>query len=70
MDAELVRMEDLTSAFLEYAGLEQKGMMLNIEKVLWPELLRSLIKHCQPLADKRSLDLSLVVSQADTERAI
>ncbi len=68
MDAELVRMEDLTSAFLEYAGLERKGMMLNIEKVSWPELIRSLINHCQPLADKKSLDLSLVFSQAEVEK--
>ena len=32
MDTEISRMENMTSAFLNYASLERKGIDLNLEK--------------------------------------
>ena len=47
MEAELTRMEDMTSAFLSYASMERQGINLRLEKV---ELNRFVGNLCQSLS--------------------
>ncbi len=62
MDHELTRMEDMTSAFLDYASMERQALHLKKQSVVLEELLQSVISDCQPLTqDDITLDLVSLV---------
>ena len=58
MEAELTRMEDMTTAFLEYAGMERKGFNLNLESVNLNEFIQTITNDFQSLANQYNLQLS------------
>jgi len=64
METELTRMEDMTSAFLEYAGMERKSFNLKKEKVEINSFLQNVIDALQPLAQQ--YNISLVYQQPVT----
>lgn len=58
MDSELTRMEDMTTAFLEYAGMERKGFNLKIEKVDVNKFIKSFTDDFQSFAEQYNINLS------------
>ncbi|WDE05985.1 two-component sensor histidine kinase [Thalassomonas viridans] len=65
MDNELTRMEDMTAAFLEFAGMERHGMHLKITPVEVNALLNSIIEDSQSLAEQHNIRLSARLPQQD-----
>lgn len=59
MDHELTRMEDMTSAFLDYASMERQALHLKKQKTNIHQLLDAMIVDCQPLAEKQRVHVSL-----------
>ena len=57
MDNELTRMEDMTAAFLEFAGLERHGLHLKITSVKVNTLLDSITEDSQSLAEQHNIKL-------------
>lgn len=57
MDTELTRMEDMTSAFLAYAGMERQGFHLKREIIDINDLLETINKDFQPLAEQHKVKL-------------
>jgi len=62
MDTELTRMEDMTSAFLAYAGMERQGFHLKREMIDINDLLATINKDFQPLAEQHQVKLSYQAS--------
>lgn len=58
MDAELTRMEDMTSVFLEYAGMERKGFNLKKETINVNDFLQNISIELQPLAHQYNIKLN------------
>lgn len=58
MDAELTRMEDMTSVFLEYAGMERKGFNLKKEVIDINNFLQNMSVELQPLAHQYNIALN------------
>ena len=58
MDNELTRMEDMTSAFLEYAGLERHGLHLKITTVEVNGILASIIEDSKSLAEQHNITIN------------
>jgi signal transduction histidine kinase len=67
MEAELTRMEDMTTAFLEYAGMERKGFNLNLEAVNLNEFIQTLTHDFQSLANQYNLQLSCQLLETNTD---
>jgi len=67
MEAELTRMEDMTTAFLEYAGMERKGFNLNLESVNLNEFIQTITNDFQSLAKQYNLQLSCQLLDKDTD---
>ncbi|TPH12253.1 ATP-binding protein [Litorilituus lipolyticus] len=59
MEHELTRMEDMTSAFLDYASMERQALHLKQSKVSVIELLSSVKNDCLPLAKKQNVTVHL-----------
>ena len=70
MDSEITRMEQMTSAFLEYAGLERQVGSLKLQQV---ELNQWLVLVCDELsqfAEKQDVALQLIPSQHNISCAL
>ncbi|WP_281560753.1 ATP-binding protein [Thalassomonas sp. RHCl1] len=65
MDNELTRMEDMTAAFLEFAGLERHGLHLKITSVKVKALLNALIEDSQSLAEQHNIKLTAQLPEQD-----
>jgi len=59
MDAEISRMEEMTSAFLEYAALERKGLHISKIEVDFGELLSKLVNDFSSLAEQYNVRVQL-----------
>lgn len=57
MESELTRMEDMTSAFLEYAGMERKSFNLKKELVDVNDFLKNISEELQLLAQQHNIEL-------------
>lgn len=66
MDNELTRMEDMTAAFLEFAGLERHGLHLKVTSVEVKALLHSIIEDSQSLAEQHNIKLNAVLPEQET----
>jgi signal transduction histidine kinase len=62
IDDELTRMEDMTQAFLEYAGLERQGFDLRIKDVDVNELATAVTHDLQTLAEQYKVKLTCKLS--------
>lgn len=58
MDAELTRMEDMTSVFLEYAGMERKGFNIKRETIDINNFLQNMSIELQPFAHQYNIELN------------
>jgi len=67
MEAELTRMEDMTTAFLEYAGMERKGFNLNLETVCLNTFIQTITDDFQSLANQYNLQLSCQLLDNDKD---
>lgn len=57
MESELTRMEEMTSVFLEYAGMERQGFNLKKEEININEFLVHITENFQSLAQQYNIDL-------------
>jgi len=62
METELTRMEDMTTAFLEYAGMERQGFRLKRELVNINDFFNSINADFQSLAEQHNVELNYQVS--------
>jgi signal transduction histidine kinase len=62
MEAELTRMEDMTTAFLEYAGMERQGFRLKLELVNINDFLNTINSDFQSLAEQHKVELKYQAS--------
>jgi signal transduction histidine kinase len=60
MDDELTRMEDMTSAFLDYASMERNALHLNKKTIDIKALVTSAKSDCLVLAQQKDIVISLV----------
>jgi len=58
MEVELTRMEDMTTAFLDYAGMERQSFHLNPELINVNNLIEVVTNDCQSLAEQHNIKLS------------
>jgi signal transduction histidine kinase len=58
MENELTRMEDMTTAFLNYAGMERQSFHLNTELIDVNHLIELVASDCQPLAEQHNIKLN------------
>lgn len=58
IDAELTRMEEMTSAFLDYASMERRGINLRSEWFTIQALIDSVIEGNQQLAEQYNIQLA------------
>lgn len=58
MEAELTRMEDMTTAFLAYASMERQGVNLRMQKVNINQFIENVSQHFQSLATQHQITLS------------
>lgn len=65
MENEITRMEDMTTAFLDYAGMERQSFHLKSEHIDVNRLIEMVIKDCQSLAEQHNIKLN---SQLLTEK--
>ena len=59
MDNELTNMEEMTSAFLDYASMERQGLNLKKQQTNVYALITSAINDCQVLAEQRKVTVGL-----------
>ena len=59
MDTELTNMEDMTSAFLEYASMERQASQIKKQKVNVTELINAAIKDCRMLSKQKNVSVRL-----------
>lgn len=59
MDNELTNMEDMTSAFLEYASMERQALHLKKQETDISALINSAIKDCNMLAKQKNITVKL-----------
>jgi len=57
MDSELTNMEEMTSAFLEYASMERQALHLNKQEIKVNELISSAVTNCQLLAKQKHVHI-------------
>ena len=60
MDSELTNMEEMTSAFLDYASMERQAFHLKKQSIHINSLIESAINDCQILAKKKNVLLKLI----------
>ncbi len=58
MENELTRMEDMTTAFLNYAGMERQSFHLKTELIDVNHLIELVASDCQSLAEQHNIKLS------------
>jgi signal transduction histidine kinase len=59
MDNELTNMEEMTSAFLDYASMERQALSLKKQQTNIYALITSAINDCQVLAEQRHISVDL-----------
>jgi signal transduction histidine kinase len=59
MDSEITNMEEMTSAFLEYASMERQGLHLQKQLTDVNALINSAINDCQILAKQKDINVKL-----------
>jgi len=62
MESELTRMEEMTTAFLEYAGMERQGFHLKTELIDVNHLIELVANDCQSLAEQYNIKLNCQLS--------
>ena len=62
MENELTKMEEMTSAFLSYAGMERQGIHLKPKPVALAQLLENITKDFQNLAKQKNINLSCQIT--------
>ena len=67
MDSELTNMEDMTSAFLEYASMERQALHLKKQLTDVNALINSAINNCQILAKQKQVSIKLVSTSQDIQ---
>lgn len=70
METELTRMEDMTTAFLEYAGMERQGFRLKHQPVNVNNLLETINNDFQSLAEQHKVVLKYQASDDFVKQAI
>lgn len=60
MDSELTNMEEMTSAFLEYASMERQAFHLKKQNIDMNALINSAIEDCHMLAKQKKVDVKLL----------
>jgi signal transduction histidine kinase len=65
MDTELTHMEDMTSAFLDYASMERHALQLKKDTTDINALLSSAINNCQVLAKQKNIEVSIALYTQD-----
>jgi signal transduction histidine kinase len=58
MEVELTRMEDMTTAFLDYAGMERQSFHLKPDLIDVNNLIEVVTNDCQSLAEQHNIKLS------------
>ncbi len=58
IEAELTRMEEMTAAFLSYAGMERQGVHLKLEQVELNQFIRDFCQDFQSFAEQHHIQLS------------
>jgi len=64
MDGELTNMEEMTSAFLEYASMERQAFHLKKQTIDVNELINSAINDCQMLAKQKNMIVKLISTRS------
>jgi two-component system sensor kinase ParS len=59
MDSELTNMEEMTSAFLEYASMERQALHIKKQKIDINALINSAINDCEILANQKNISIEL-----------
>jgi len=67
MDSELTNMEEMTSAFLEYASMERQALHLKKQTTNVNELISSAINDCKMLAKQKQVFVKLVTTSQDIQ---
>ncbi len=67
MDNELTRMEEMTAAFLEYAGLERHGLDLKFSDIDVNQLIKSTAESYDILAQQHQVKLSYQVPDSSSD---
>ncbi|GAA6172201.1 ATP-binding protein [Colwellia sp. KU-HH00111] len=70
MDNEITNMEDMTSAFLEYASMERQAFHLNKQNTDIKALINSAIDDCSILAHKKNISVRLVSTTPNIQCAV
>jgi len=70
MDSELTNMEDMTSAFLEYASMERQALHLKKKSVDINALLTSSIDDCDMLAEQKNVVIKLISTNENIHYAL
>jgi len=67
MDSEITRMEQMTSAFLEYAGLERQVGSLTLHQVELNQWLNVVCDELTPFAENQGVKLNVISSDQPSE---
>lgn len=67
MDNELTNMEEMTSAFLEYASMERQALRIKRQTVSVNELINSTINNCQMLAKQKHISVKLTANSQNIQ---
>ena len=70
MESELTRMEEMTTAFLEYAGMERQGFHLKTELINVNHLIELVANDCQSLAEQYNIKLTCQLSTDKSHYAL
>jgi signal transduction histidine kinase len=65
MDSELTNMEEMTSAFLEYASMERQAFHLKKQVIDMNLLANSAIEDCQMLAQQKNVTVKLISTDSN-----
>lgn len=66
INSEIDRMTHIVNDLLQLVKLDQKNLALNITKVNLHELVASIVKRLKALADKKGLELELIIEREAT----
>jgi two-component system sensor kinase ParS len=70
MDSELTNMEEMTSAFLEYASMERQALHIKKQKTDVSALINSAINDCKILANQKNISVVLTSPGQDIHYAL
>ena len=70
METELTRMEEMTTAFLDYAGMERQGFLLKREMININQFLETINNDFQSLAEQHNVTLNYQANSEFINQAI